>query len=185
MTYDGVILYGPPASGKDSVTVELCNISDAYAYFEKLKIGEGRTSGYRLVSEGSLANLRNRGLIVHEVARYGATYAVDALGLDELFAAGRVPIVHMGQMAGVNAVRQHKARWLDVLLWCSRDIAAERLRARGSIDIDERLAAWNATLEDLDSVAEPQFTLSIRTEAVAPATAAALIHAAMMAPPSG
>jgi guanylate kinase len=185
MTYDGVILYGPPASGKDSVTAALCGISDAYAYFEKLKLGEGRTRGYHFISEASLADLRNRGLIVHEVTRYGATYVVDGPRLDELFAAGRVPVVHMGQVEGVNALRLHTARWLDVLLWCSRDVAAERLLTRGSVDVDERLAAWDATLDDLGSATEPQFTLSIRTEVVTPATVAALIHAVMTAPSSG
>ncbi len=183
--YDGVILYGPPASGKDSVTAELCKLSNAYAYFEKLKVGEGRTTGYRLVSEEWLADLRNRRMIVHEITRYGATYAVDVIGLDELFAAGHIPVVHMGQVTGVNAVRQHKVRWLDVLLWCSKDVAAERLRTRGSADIDERLGAWHATLDDLDSLTEPQFTLSIRTETVSPATAAILIHAVMTAQLSG
>src|SRR4051812_35553704 len=99
MTYDGVILYGPPASGKDTVTTELCKLSDAYAYFDKLKAGEeGRTAGYRMVSEERLADLRKRGLILHEVTRYGATYAVDSIGLDKLLEDDRIPIVHMGQI---------------------------------------------------------------------------------------
>jgi guanylate kinase len=179
MPFDGVILYGPPASGKDTVTAELCTLSNDYAYFEKLKVGEGRTSGYRLVAEDRLAELRNRGLIVHEVTRYGSNYAIDAGQLDELFKGGRVPVVHMGQVAGVNAMRKYGARWLNVLLWCSRDAAVERLRVRGSVDIEERLAVWDATLAVLRTWADPRFTLSIRTDAVQPTMAAAIIHAAM------
>lgn len=179
MNFDGVILYGPPASGKDTVTAELCKLSSAYAYFEKLKAGQGRTTGYRIASEERLADLRDGGLILHEVARYGATYAVDSIGLDKLFEDGRIPIVHMGQLAGVNALRQHGPDWLDVLLWCSKDVTEERARKRGSADLEERLAVWHATVADLGSSAEPQFTLSIRTDAVTPATAAALIHTAM------
>ena len=179
MKFDGVILYGPPASGKDTVTAELCKLSSAYAYFEKLKAGEGRTTGYRMVTEESLADLRQRGLIVHEVARYGATYAVDSLGLNKLFEQGRIPIVHMGQVAGVEFLRRHNARWLDVLLWCSKDVTEKRARQRGSSDVKERLAVWDATLADLGTLAEPQFTMSIRTDVLGPSTVAVLIHSAM------
>jgi len=38
---------------------------------------------------------------------------------------------------------------------------------------------WDATHADLDATAERQFTLSIRTDAIIPKTAAAVIHAAM------
>jgi guanylate kinase len=179
MKFDGVILYGPPASGKDTVTAELLELSDAYAYFEKLKVGAGRTAGYRMVSDERLADLRERGLILHEIARYGATYAVDSVTLDKLLDDGRIPIVHMGQVAGVKALRQHKARWLDVLLWCPKEVTAERARRRGSGDVEERLSAWDATLADLGSLAGPQFTMAIRTDALVPSTVAALVHSAI------
>lgn len=179
MIFDGTILYGPPASGKNTVTAELCTLSGAYTYFEKLKVGGARASGYRPMAQDHLADLRNRGLIIHEVVRYGSNYAVDSIQLDKLFKDRRIPIVHMGQIAGIDALRQYRPRWLDVLLWCPKDVTAERLRIRGSTDIDERLAVWDATLTDLATRAEPRFTLSIRTDVVMPATAAALIHVAM------
>jgi guanylate kinase len=180
MTFDGVILYGPPASGKDTVTTELRKLSSIYVHFEKFKVGEGQTSEYRLVSEERLTELRNRGLIVHEVTRYGATYAVDSVRLDELFNDELLPVIHMGQVAGVEALHQHGGRWLDVLLWCPRDVAAERLKMRGSSDISERLSVWDQTLTDLGPSEESRFTLSIRTDALTPATSAAVIHAAIM-----
>lgn len=179
MKFDGVILYGPPASGKDAVTAELCSLSSTYTYFEKLKVGAGRTRGYRMITEESLASLRDSGNLIHEIERYGAKYAIDGPGLDALFGDGRAPIVHMGQVAGVDAVHEYRAHWLDVLLWCSKDVAEARLRQRGSADINDRLIAWRATLADLGSFAEPRFTLSVRTDVVTPAAAAALIHAAM------
>jgi guanylate kinase len=185
MTYDGVILYGPPASGKDTVTAELCRLNAAYAHFEKLKVGDGRTGGYRLVTADQLADLRDRGLIIHEAARYGASYAVDSIGLDDLFKGGRVPVIHMGQMAGVDAVRGYGAHWLDVLLWSSKDVAARRLGDRGSSDIEDRLAAWDATLADLEGGGEPRFTLTVRTDAISAVTAAAIIHTAMTVPDRG
>lgn len=179
MTFDGLVLYGPPASGKDAVTAELCKLSDAYAYFEKLKVGEGRTAGYRPATHDQLTGLRARGLIIHEVTRYDATYAVDSVHLDELFNGGHVPIIHMGQVSGVDALRTYGRRWLDVLLWCPKDVAADRLRMRGSVDIHARLTAWDETLADLQRHGETRFTMSVRTDGVSPATAAVLIKVAM------
>jgi guanylate kinase len=50
----GILLYGPPASGKDTITVELCELNQTYGAFERLKIGSGRTRGYRMGSADQL-----------------------------------------------------------------------------------------------------------------------------------
>lgn len=43
MNAAGVILYGPPGAGKDTVTAELVQQDPSYALFERLKAGPGRT----------------------------------------------------------------------------------------------------------------------------------------------
>jgi hypothetical protein len=53
--------------------------------------------------------------------------------LDRLTAAGRVPVVHIGQIAGIAALHAgYPARWLAVLLWCPREVCRARLRDRGN-----------------------------------------------------
>jgi hypothetical protein len=64
-------------------------------------------------------------------------------------------------------------------LWCSKEVSEKRARARGDADIDERIAAWQATVVDRGPFVEPQFTLTIRTDVILPATAASLIQLAM------
>ncbi|MBO2453644.1 guanylate kinase [Actinomadura barringtoniae] len=178
MTNTGVILYGPPASGKDTVTEALSALDGRYAYFHKLKVGAGRTAGYRLTTAEELDDLRERGQVLYEFSRYEATYAVDAPGLAEVGQAGRVPIVHMGQLAGIAALQGPHTRWLDVLLWCSRETTEKRLSARGSTDIHRRLTAWDETALDLGADGRERFTLSIRTDALSASTVAQVIHAA-------
>ncbi len=46
----GVILYGPPASGKTSVAEALEALDPRYVAFRRLKVGGGRTDGYRMTT---------------------------------------------------------------------------------------------------------------------------------------
>lgn len=142
----GVILYGPPAAGKDTIDAALCDLDSEYRHFNRLKVGPGRTSGYRTTTPDELDALRADGEVIWENERYGATYAVDRRGLT---AALQVcsPILHLGQPEAVRAVLDAvpEARWTVAALWCPRPVAARRLMQRGNVDVAERLAVWDAT----------------------------------------
>lgn len=176
----GVILYGPPASGKDAVTAALTALDPTYQHFYRLKAGTGRTSGYRLTSAESIETLRARGDVLWENSQYGALYVVDRPALcANLFYC--VPVVHVGQLDAVTAISSAvpDAHWAVVHLWCPRPIAEQRLAARGDgVDVSERLRVWDAT---------PPLTgasvLRIDTAHGTPADAALLIHAHAFASP--
>lgn len=142
----GVILYGPPASGKDTIDGMLREIDPEYVHFSRLKIGPGRSTGYRFATREQLDELRSKGLLVWENHRYGATYAVDMPGLQQVIKTG-MPILHLGQAAGVLAVidRTPMVSWTVAELWCPRPVAMQRLRERDPSDIANRLAAWDDT----------------------------------------
>lgn len=170
----GVILYGPPASGKDTIDAALRRLSPRYRHFPRLKAGPGRTDGYRMTTDDELQILRNDGSIVWENHRYGATYAVDLPSLTTALADG-VPIIHLGQPEAITAVQAATdAKWITVSLTTSRDIAAERLARRGPADLAARLAAWDET-SGLDRA-----NLRIDTGQVAPEDAACQIDAAVL-----
>ncbi len=177
MSRAGVILYGPPASGKDTITGELARLDPVYAHFQKLKVGSGRSEGYRLISDEEANELRRRGLVLYENERYGNRYIVDRPSLDALFAAGRVPIVHMGQVAGVRALQHYPATWLSVLLWCPREITEQRAQGRNSGDVSARLTVWDETALDIEQHGTTAFTFRIDTDRRTPVEAAHLIHA--------
>jgi guanylate kinase len=142
----GVILYGPPAAGKDTVTRELHTLDVRYELFPRLKVGGGRTVGYRMATEALLDSLRARREIVWENYRYDAVYLVDRPELVRRL-NGEIPVLHLGQLEAIDAVVRATpdARWLIVYLWCSRDVAAHRIVARGTGDVDARLRAWDET----------------------------------------
>jgi guanylate kinase len=177
MTSRGVILYGPPASGKDTVTRALVELDPVFRHYRRLKVGDGRAASYEMVDAAELDHLRERGEILYENARYGNRYAVDRPRLQALCDAGAVPVVHLGQVAGVRALTaSFRTDWLPVLLWCSREISEARATERSSADVTSRLDAWDETARDIDEHGVDDFALCINTEEHDPDEAAKLIH---------
>ncbi|GHB84749.1 hypothetical protein GCM10010347_64660 [Streptomyces cirratus] len=171
----GVVLYGPPAAGKDTVTTALGQLSPAYAQFARLKVGTGKSAGYRMGTAEQLHELEAAGAVVYANSRYGNTYVIDAPGLDDAFAVG-VPVVHLGQIDGIRAlVDGYPASWSVVLLWCPREVTAARSAGRGDGDTTARLTAWDATREDLDAHPETVWDLTVDTTMAPPQEAARLI----------
>jgi guanylate kinase len=173
----GIALYGAPASGKDTINEALAELDSRYVHFRRLKAGGGRTDGYRLCTLTEMEDLRDRGLIVYENARYDSLYAIDRPALDALFARDLVPVVHLGQLEGVHALARYPALWLPVLLHCRRDTAEQRARERGSSDISARLHAWDETERELAHARPDDFALRIDTDRTSPAHAAQTIDA--------
>ncbi|MGW3954056.1 phosphotransferase-like protein [Streptomyces sp. NPDC004752] len=171
----GVVLYGPPASGKDTVTAALAELRPQYHQFARLKVGTGKSVGYRMGTAEQLRELEAAGGVVYANRRYGNRYIIDAPGLDAAFAAG-VPVVHLGQVDGIRAlVDGYPADWSVVLLWCPREATAERSAGRGDSDTAARLAAWDATQEDLDAYPGLAWDLKVDTTTESPQDAARLI----------
>ncbi|MEV8529281.1 guanylate kinase [Streptomyces sp. NPDC052000] len=171
----GVILYGPPASGKDTVTAGLTELNSKYVQFARLKVGTGKAAGYRMGTAEQLHKLRAAGDVVYANSRYGNTYVIDRPGVDAAFAAG-VPVVHLGQVDGIRAlVDGYAAAWLVVLLWCPREVTEQRSTGRGDSDTAARLAAWDATREDLDKHPGATWDLTVDTTEASPKDAARLI----------
>ncbi|MFI8204839.1 guanylate kinase [Streptomyces sp. NPDC085937] len=172
----GILLYGPPASGKDTVTAALTELDPRYTPFTRLKIGNGRTKGYRMGSQEQLAELEARGDVIYRNDRYGNIYVVDRPGLEHAMGGG-IPVVHLGQMAGIEQVTaRFPAHWTRVLLWCSKDTTARRSPLRGDTDTHARLVAWDATQADLAAHPHSEWELRVDTEETAPPEAAQRIH---------
>ncbi|MDL4815307.1 guanylate kinase [Actinomadura opuntiae] len=185
MTSPGVILYGPPTSGKDTTTAELSRLDDRYALLPKLKTGTGRSTGYRLVSDAERETLRAAGRLVVETRRYGNVYAIDRQDVAALVDADRVPVVHMGNVADLQRLRAAvPLAWTSVLLWVPRDVCAKRSEHRGDSDTPKRLQAWDETFADLRATAEmPVFNAIIHTDRTDATETARRIIAAVAAGP--
>lgn len=169
----GILLYGPPAAGKDTITAALTELDARYVPFTRLKIGNGKTDGYRMGTPEQLAGLEARGDVIYRNDRYDNIYVVDRPGLDQAMEGGRTPVVHLGQMAGMEQVTAlFPAHWVRILLWCSKETTARRSPQRGDTDTAARLAAWDATQADFAAHPRVQWDLRVDTDATAPGEAA-------------
>lgn len=171
-----VVLYGPPAVGKDTVTSYLVKLGP-FSHFERLKCGPGRTTGYRMIEEAELVDVVTKpGEVIWRDDRYGATYLVDRSHVEALVAAGLVPVLHLGRPDAVNAVARAlpSLRWVVVDLYAPRDVVLKRVIERGTGDTSARLRAYDSTPR-LDTA-----LLSIDTSAVDASTAATEIADAVL-----
>ncbi|MBN6051050.1 guanylate kinase, partial [Nonomuraea sp. RK-328] len=174
----GIILYGPPASGKSTTTTALTARDPRFVLLRKLKAGSRRGTEYDFVTSKHLARLRAAGRLLAETHRYGNVYAIDRDHIEQLTQTGRVPIVHMGNIPDVLRLAEAGA-WLLVLLWVPRDVCERRSRQRGDGDTARRLSVWDETLLDLQAHDTGLFSLRIRTDQVAPEAAALQITEAI------
>ncbi|MCX5170491.1 guanylate kinase [Streptomyces antibioticus] len=181
MSPTGVILYGPPGSGKDTITAELSNLRPEFTLFQRLKAGPGRTTGYRLTTAEHIEELAQAGEVLYRNSRYDAEYAIDRGEVSAFIDSGLIPVLHMGQVAGARAVAAHPINWVRVLLWCPEDVTRQRCQGRGDKAVEARLKVWHETRQDLlDHAAEP-WSLVVRTDQVSATQAAQAIDDARSA----
>ncbi|MGB7238862.1 MAG: kinase [Rhodococcus sp. (in: high G+C Gram-positive bacteria)] len=147
MTPRALLLYGPPGSGKDTITAALTHLNPAYQLAERLKAGPGRTHGYRMTTIETIDALTGRGDVLWRNDRYSSTYATDRPHLDKMLADHQIPVLHLGQPDAIPAVTTAAPdiSWTVVELWCPREIMIERVTARGTGDVAERIAAYDQT----------------------------------------
>lgn len=172
----GVILYGPPASGKDTVNAALHEGDSRYELYRRLKVGAGRTAGYRMSTAGELSRLEASGQLIYANERYSATYAIDRPELARILDSGHIPVVHVGQPKALEILTaaMPSVRWITIELWCPRPIAAARIEARATGDTPARLRVWD------DTPRLPAPSLQVDTSETSPAEAARLISAVVL-----
>lgn len=167
-----LVLFGPPASGKDTITTELHRQHEAFVLYRPMRSGPSSDRYRLLVAEAEPA----AGDVLHTLDRYERRYLFDRPEVDRLLVDGYIPVLHIGQLAGVKRVHAAYPASCLVQLVCRRQICEQRSRSRADIDLPARLTAWDETQADLDAHPGLAFTLTIDTETVTPDAAARRIR---------
>jgi guanylate kinase len=166
----GLLLYGSPTAGLDTTSAILSTLDSRFVLYQRLKAGEGRTDGYRMVDLDEFVRADEAGELLHAYSRYGALYGVDRAGLASMLEDVVVPIVHVGQLDGIQGIRAAAPglAWTTVCLWCSRGEASRRLRDRIDPQAVDRLKAWDEASAELAAAGADAFDLIINTAATTP-----------------
>lgn len=158
----GIVLFGPPASGKDVVTAAMHALDRRICHFRKLKVGTGRSQGYRIVSPSQVDDLLRRGLVVSRVRRYGNEYVVDQTELESLQGSGCIPVIHTADLDELERLSQ-QAGWRSFCLWASLRVTRQRLSERGDRDTAARLDVRSYVLRSL-AARHPAFDRVVITD---------------------
>jgi guanylate kinase len=142
-----VVLYGPPASGKSTITKQLEMADGRYRLFRRLKAGGGRMDEYRVTTYAQIRNLQAAGEVVWANERYGSVYVIDRPYLRRMIEEERIPVLHVGQRSAVDSIVSAvpDVQVITVSLTCPREIALQRIANRKTGDTPDRVAAYDAT----------------------------------------
>ncbi|RBQ21366.1 guanylate kinase [Spongiactinospora rosea] len=174
MKATGIILCGPPASGKSTITRALHDLDPRFVPVRNLVVGPHPADDHDQVTDEQVERLRRAGRIISDIRREGGRYAIDRHPIEHMTQAGLVPVIHV---CGRPDVRRLSAlgEWVRVLLWAPREVCHERLRRRdgcgtggpvGTSAGPDVLDALQATADD------PLFHLRIATDETSPDRAA-------------
>lgn len=133
---NGLVLYGPPASGKSTLAKAIVDLGQGHFLYRLLR-SEADNINYRPFTQSTTT--------VWESTKYGRRYGIDLEGFHNGLTEGLIPIVQLGEPEALEALRAMEINWTVLYLWCPRSIAEERINKRDSGEAESRMAAWDRT----------------------------------------
>jgi len=151
-----LLVAGPPASGKDTITEALTALDSKYVLFKKHRTGVD-SAKYNTLSAGDFEQMKNDGAFVQAHYRYGRGYGVCKETLRDLVDANKLPIIHTGKIDNLLLLKSTiNYPCGTVLLWEERDVLIERIKQRGPVNevhtrvdgLDDELQEWQDRYDD-------------------------------------
>jgi len=164
--WTGIVLAGAPGAGKRTTAFALETLGRRYVRFPALTTAHNSPLDAASARTSHIAELHAWAQVFHEVTRDGAVHVHDRVRLDEIRAAGGLPVVTVDEPASLDAF----PGWLSVLLRCPPDTP----RLHGISTRKEWIRADKALARAAD-----RFALTIRTDLLDVGTVAQLIQRAV------
>jgi len=151
-----LLLSGTPASGKDTVTSALIGLNNRFIHFKKHRGSEKpkEDNTYIHVDNEEFKILINQGAFIQHHGRYGRHYGVALSRLESHWAAGEIPIIHVGRYENIAPFKDANIEVRSILLIVDKTETESRLKVRHPGDEEEvkkRIAAYQ---EERDELAE-------------------------------
>ena len=185
-TRGGVLLAGPPASGKRTVAFALSTLRRSYGHVPALTAATHPAMGAEQTSQKYLDELRSWAQLFYEFTVERARYVYDRERLDTLRAQGRVPVVCIEDIDALSAFEREPDDWLTVILRCPRDHARDRLTrghsaaGRAAIITRSWTRRWERSIKALERGTQ-RFTMTLRSDRLDAVEIARIVHIAAQA----
>jgi guanylate kinase len=156
-----ILLSGPPASGKDSVTNLLNERNTLFVNFLKhcgcdLSAEKRGMESYVNISVEEFKRMISNGDFIQYHKRYGRFYGVSKKLLNDYLNKGLVPVIHTGRIENLITLESKILNKVyKILIWAKRDDIQQRLDKRQNgdiIEINKRLEAYDIEMLDLIKV---------------------------------
>ncbi|XOB90951.1 hypothetical protein ACMC9M_11475 [Pseudomonadota bacterium 24LQ007] len=149
-----LLLSGTPASGKDTITRLLVELDPRFCHFKKHRSSnQPKADGtYINVTPDEFSSMLAQGAFLQHHYRYDRGYGVARSELDQHWAKGEIPIIHVGKYENISPLRTQEVKATSVLLMVSLSETQRRLQQRHAGDIEEverRIAAYHEEREEL------------------------------------
>jgi len=149
-----LLLSGTPASGKDTITRLLLELDPRFRHFKKHRSSDQEKADgtYIHVTSNEFSSLLAQGAFLQHHYRYDRGYGVAHSELDQHWAKGEIPIIHVGKYENISPIRTQEVKATSVLLMVSLSETQRRLHQRHTDDIEEverRIAAYHEEREEL------------------------------------
>jgi guanylate kinase len=149
-----LLLSGTPASGKDTTTSLLVKLNPRFRHFKKHRgSNQPKTDGtYIHVTPDEFAVMSDHGEFLQHHYRYDRGYGVSLKELNQHWAKGEIPIIHVGKYENILPLRTQEGNVRSVLLMVSLAETERRLKQRHVDDAEEverRITAYREERAEL------------------------------------
>lgn len=156
-----ILLCGPPASGKDTLTELLKKRNNIFCYFKKHRVANQvdrsrNLTTYFQISLKEFQQTIGKDEFIQFHKRYERFYGVSRKVLNNYLQCDKIPIIHVGKIYDLMELEAAlEANVAKILIWETKDVIRERLMLRHHGDYKEihlRLKSYDDEIESLGRI---------------------------------